>query len=37
MPTRTTSNPPHPFKKVEIIAPEDVVDYFEGATTKPML
>ena len=27
--SRTKANPPHPFTKVEAVAHEDVVDYFE--------
>ena len=34
--SRAEANPPHPFKKVEAVAHEDVVDYLEGATTKAL-
>jgi hypothetical protein len=34
--SRAEANPPHPFKKVEAVAPEDVVNYFEGAITKAL-
>jgi len=35
-PTHPTSNPPHPFIKVEAVAPEDVVNYLEEAATKAL-
>ncbi len=35
--SRTEANPTHPNIKVEEVAHEDVVNYFEWATTKPML
>jgi hypothetical protein len=34
--SRAEANPPHPFKKVEAVAPEAVVNYREGATTKAL-
>ncbi len=35
--SRTKANPPHPFTNVEEVAPEAVVNYREGATTKVLL
>jgi hypothetical protein len=34
--SRTEANPPLPFTKVEEVALEDVVNYLERATTKPL-
>lgn len=36
--SRIKANPPHPnFKVGEAVAHEDVANYFEWASTKPML
>jgi hypothetical protein len=32
--SRADANPPHPFTNVEAVAPEAVVNYREGVTTK---
>jgi hypothetical protein len=34
--SRVEANPPHPFTKVEAVALEDVVNYFERATAKAL-
>jgi hypothetical protein len=34
--SRAEANPPHPFKKVEAVAYEAVVNYHEEATTKAL-
>jgi hypothetical protein len=34
--SRIEANPPHPFTKVEAVAPEDGVNTLEGAATKAL-